>query len=739
MQWTAVMLLLWILPTVAPAQSQAPSRIAPEARFDLYGTPEVVALHQPELVKGLGTVNRIGWMKRADQTRAFTTSFPIARFAPTEITLRFIPQGDGVVTIALLGYYEKIPGEKDGLFQAEVSWESFDLEGAALAPEARSLLKLPVRSWFRQRYELTMQVNRETPVTLRISARAVSPPGTEDLAPLEGESTPAARTAKLLNRGVTLTGAPEGARKPAFELPAAGEDLEHIHREGFDHVRLPILWHLLVGKGPEFRLSPDLLARIDLVVAEAAKHELAVVLSWRGFEAFHHNPAAELQRFLAVWRQVAEHYADFPATLAFELLSPADNQADTLTLNSAYAQAIQDIRKFSAVRTILCSPGRFGHPAELIRLLPPPGENNLIVSLSSREPEQFTQQAIGSPSSIRLSGIQFPGPPSTPLPPESLAGLDFNLREWAARYQAWPADRNPSGPRVIQDLAQWARRWSEHYRRPVYFAELGVDSRIDPRSRSRFYASWRGALSEAGLGWAVADWNQAQRYWDSKAKQPATGLREALFPERVVGTSVLENRDSLQNALRQLDGLRTQIEDAQRQSSNELGKLRLRAADAQLQARETHELARWLMAGLIALTLFVLGGMFLRRRSNINLLPALREVGPAGSGDPAATSLFPQLPQTVKDRFLLRLLLDRREHVALRDCATQELAALEQRLAQVHAPIQVRLTAYEQRIQELEAELQQMGEQNRELIETKIALTKQRLATARSTTPNEWN
>lgn len=732
-QRTAVALLLWFAQMLVLAQPHGPARLAPEARLDVYGTPEVVALQQPELLQGFGTVSRIGWLRKTEQNRAFSVTFPLTLFSTNEISLRFLPRGKGIVTISLLGFYEKVPQEKEALFQEEISWEAIELQGATFTPETLGLLRFPVRSWFRQRYELGIQVDRDTPVTMRFAARPVVPPTVETPTPLENQETPAHRSAKLLAKGISLIGTSDTVKQGLGNATARSGELQQIQREGFDHVRITLPWHALAGKAPEFRVSSEALARLDLLIAEAAKHNLAVVISWHDFDAFYADPAAEAARFKAVWSQVSSHYVDFPATIAYELLNPADNQADTPSLNPIYAEVIREIRRGSLARTVLCSPGRRGNPAELARLLPPEGERNWIASLSSREPEFFSQQAFGTPALNRLSGIQFPGPAQPALPAESVAGLDLNVQEWLARYQRTPTDRNPCGPQPLLHQAQWAARWAEHYRRPVYFAELGCDSRIEPGSRARYYAAWRSALEESGLGWAVSDWGQLQRYWDGQTQQPLPGLRQALFPDRQPASAAAGNPESLQRALRQLEDLKSRLDTTERLSGKELDQLKARTSDAQRQAQQTHDLARWLMAGLLALTLVVLISLLLRRKPAAERLLALAALEESNDHrERGQKSLPPQLTEVLREKVVQRLLTDRHQDRLLHLCAAEELATLEQRLSDLQAPIEVRLNAYERKIQELEAELRQKGLENRELLETKIQLTKQRLVNVRT-------
>lgn len=65
--------------------------------------------------------------------------------------------------------------------------------------------------------------------------------------------------------------------------------------------------------------------------------------------------------------------------------------------------------------------------------------------------------------------------------------------------------------------------------------------------------------------------------------------------------------------------------------------------------------------------------------------------------------------------------------------AETDMAQLEARLARVHAPLEERLQTYEQRIAELERELAARNAENRELIEAKIHLAREKLAAERRT------
>ncbi len=65
--------------------------------------------------------------------------------------------------------------------------------------------------------------------------------------------------------------------------------------------------------------------------------------------------------------------------------------------------------------------------------------------------------------------------------------------------------------------------------------------------------------------------------------------------------------------------------------------------------------------------------------------------------------------------------------------AEADMAQLEARLARVHAPLEERLQTYKKRIAELERDLAARNAENRELIEAKIHLAREKLAAERNT------
>lgn len=81
----------------------------------------------------------------------------------------------------------------------------------------------------------------------------------------------------------------------------------------------------------------------------------------------------------------------------------------------------------------------------------------------------------------------------------------------------------------------------------------------------------------------------------------------------------------------------------------------------------------------------------------------------------------------MKEKLYQTLFRHRAELLSAQQRAQAEMSELERRLEHLHTPLQERISAYEKRIAELEQELAAKGEENRELIGARIAVTRQQL------------
>ena len=126
---------------------------------------------------------------------------------------------------------------------------------------------------------------------------------------------------QLLARTINFGNALEAPNEGAWGLYLAESDFETVKEAGFSAVRLPINWATHADLAAPYSIDESFFKRIDWAVEQATRRDLALILDMHNFEALMLEPASQKERFLALWRQVAEHYRDAPPQIMFELLN----------------------------------------------------------------------------------------------------------------------------------------------------------------------------------------------------------------------------------------------------------------------------------------------------------------------------------------------------------------------------------------------------------------------------------
>lgn len=335
--------------------------------------------------------------------------------------------------------------------------------------------------------------------------------------------------AKHFQKGINLGNRLEAPNEGDWGGVVRAEDFPFIAKRGFDHVRIPIRFSGHALTAAPYTIDAAFFARVDAVLAQAAAANLAVIIDMHAYDELAMNVAAERERFLALWAQIAVRYQERPDTVAFELLNEPSGQLDT-AWNELLAAAIQKIRPSNPRRLLIVDAVFWADPSKLAQLSLP-NDANLMASIHFYEPKLFTFQGMswmGPP--YETTGVVFPGPPATPIVPVQAAKDAAWASQWFTSYNSAPAETNPSGPATIAAQMALINAYRQGQGRAVYNGEWGPQSGGALDSRARLVKMVRQACEQAGVGWAIWEDPVNMKLFDSQAGTWLTEMVDALLP-----------------------------------------------------------------------------------------------------------------------------------------------------------------------------------------------------------------
>ena len=300
-----------------------------------------------------------------------------------------------------------------------------------------------------------------------------------------------------LGRGISFGNAldvPEGGERA---LRIEGRYFDAVRDAGFDTVRLPVKWSAHAAGSPPYRIPAGCFARVDRVVEGALDRGLDVVLNVHHYDELCADPDRHEARFLALWRQIAPHYAGHDDRLHFELLNEPHGRMTAERWNDLLADALTTVREADPRRTVIVGPVRRNDPDALPELVLP-ADDHLAVTIHYYAPFEFTHQG---------------------------AGWIDGAGHWVGTTWSDGTGRDA----VRRDLAR-AAAWADGHGRPLFVGEFGAYSRADPASRAAWTACVRSEAERLGLSWAYWEFGTDFGAFDPEANDWRPALRRALLP-----------------------------------------------------------------------------------------------------------------------------------------------------------------------------------------------------------------
>jgi endoglucanase len=323
-----------------------------------------------------------------------------------------------------------------------------------------------------------------------------------------GASPAARRFAASLKRGVNFGNMLDAPDEGAWGLRVDDRFIERVGpgEEGrIASVRLPVRWSNHAGADAEARIDPAFMARVDDVVHRLLARGVPVVMDMHHYRQLDGDPldtgeravpdAVVQARFLAMWRQIAEHFRDAPPALAFELYNEPHGRLAP-RWNDLMSRALAVVRRSNPGRIVVVGPTQWNSARGLGEFVMPP-DANLVLTIHHYDPYRFTHQGA---------------PWVTPPMPAGVGCCS------AAQL----AD--------IRGPLDTAQRWGERHGYPVWVGEFGAYEAVAQADRVRYTRTMRDEIERRGMTWA---------YWELAGGfgfiDPATaavrpnGIEDALF------------------------------------------------------------------------------------------------------------------------------------------------------------------------------------------------------------------
>ncbi|WP_374657400.1 glycoside hydrolase family 5 protein [Inhella sp.] len=311
--------------------------------------------------------------------------------------------------------------------------------------------------------------------------------------------------ARAIGQGVNFGNIFDAPQEGAWGLRLTDDYFERVgDGTPIRSVRLPVRWSNHASTDSAARIDPAFITRITGVVDRLLARGVVVILNLHHYRQLDGDPldpgetrvddAVVEQRFLSIWRQVAQHFAQRSPRLLFEVYNEPHGRL-TARWNDLLREALGVIRASNPTRLVVIGPTHWNAATALPELQLPP-DPHLILTVHHYEPFEFTHQ-----------GAEW----VEPRKPTGLDCCDATQRAHMAR---------------MLDLAV-----QDQVRRgyPFFVGEWGAYSKAPPAARQRYTRTMRELMKERGLPWLYWEFAAGFGFYDPERRQWREPLYRALF------------------------------------------------------------------------------------------------------------------------------------------------------------------------------------------------------------------
>lgn len=310
---------------------------------------------------------------------------------------------------------------------------------------------------------------------------------------------------RALGRGINFGNIFDAPREGDWGLRADDRFIQLVGEGGFTRsVRLPVRWSNHASTDASARIDPAFFARVESTVDKLLARGASVLLNIHHYRQFDGDPldpgeaavdpAVVDLRFLALWQQIAERFADRGPALMFEIYNEPHGRLEPLW-NDLLSRALRVIRQRNPQRVVVVGPTEWNSANALPRLVLPP-DRYVALTVHHYEPFNFTHQGA-----------------------------------------AWVSPKKPVGvgccsaaqQSLMLGLLDLATADAQRRQRPMLVGEFGAYSQAPLAARVAYLRFMRQAMEARGLPWMYWELASGFGVYDPAAQRMRPELFEALY------------------------------------------------------------------------------------------------------------------------------------------------------------------------------------------------------------------
>jgi endoglucanase len=302
---------------------------------------------------------------------------------------------------------------------------------------------------------------------------------------------------KLLARTVNFGNALEAPSEGAWGMRLEERFFDLVKSAGFSAIRLPTKFSAHAAETAPYKLDRDFILRVDWAIQNAKKRGLAIIVDLHHYDELINAPEQHKDRWLGIWKQLAERYKNQPQRVIFELCNEPNGKLEPFW-NAYLAEALTLVRQTNKVRAVIVGPNGWNN-ADRLTELTLPNDPNLILTFHNYTPFEFTHQGA-----------------------EWWADGDKHL---GTPWKGTDADKT-----VVTRYLEKAVAYAKSKNLPVFMGEFGAYGKADIQSRVRWTTYTRQEAEVRGFSWGYWEFGAGFGVYDRLNDAWRMELLKALLP-----------------------------------------------------------------------------------------------------------------------------------------------------------------------------------------------------------------